>query len=103
MTSNALVRVWTQPSVGGGAHYRAGETYAANVTRLLNVKAGRIATDFLRGLPANILEPVTRGSGQARHAVLVVHDAAAFAAAALAAGVNVRAEGVAISRFTTAA
>jgi hypothetical protein len=89
----ATVRLWIQPAVvGRGPHYLAGETYAANVTRLLDVKGGRVATDFLRGLPASTLDHVTRGSGQARHAVLVVRDAGELIAAARAAGVTVRDE-----------
>jgi hypothetical protein len=84
-----IVRIWTQPRVGGGAHYLAGEIYAANVSRLLDVRGGRAAMDFLCGLPGGVLEHVTRGSGAARHPVLVVRDAGELIAAALAAGVTV--------------
>ena len=86
------VRIWTQPRVGGGAHYLAGETYAMNFTRLLDVKGGRAATDFLRGLPSSTMVRVPRGSGAARHPVLIVRDAGELIAAARAAGVEVRDE-----------
>ena len=73
-------------------HYLAGETYAMNFTRLLDVKGGRAARDFLRGLPSSIMERVPRGSGAARHPVLIVRDAGELIAAARAAGVEVRDE-----------
>lgn len=73
-------------------HYLAGETYAMNVTRLLDVKGGRAATDFLRGLPSSTMERVPRGSGAARHPVLIVRDAGELIASSRAAGVEVRDE-----------
>jgi len=87
---SATVRLWIQPAVvGRGPHYLAGEAYACNWTSTRDVKGGRVATDFLRGLPASTLDRVTRGFGHARHAVLIVRDAGELIAAARAAGVTV--------------
>ena len=73
-------------------HYLAGETHAMNFTHRLDVKGGRAATNFLRGLPSSTLERVPRGSGAARHLVLIVRDAGDLIAAARAAGVEIRDE-----------